>query len=520
MNKELILSAQEEKIRIALLLDGRLIELHTQTLANKFSVGDVYVGKVKKLATNLNASFVDIGHPKNGFLHYQDLGPHLLSFSKYYSLVRSKKINSPKLSNFTKEEEIPKDGKIETILNPGDNIIVQVSKEPISTKGPRLTSEISLAGRFLILLPFSKKISVSQKIKEISEKKRLIRLLKQVTPQGFGVIVRTVAEGKEVEEIRGDLENLLSRWAVLHKTLEKAPIPSRVLSEMDRASSIIRDTFTDQFTKIVCDDPHLTLELKNYINGIAPGKEKIVSLHDNPIVPIFEEHSIERQIKQSFGTTVNIPGSKGAYLVIEHTEALHVIDVNSGNISNKIKADQAENSLRVNLQSATEIARQLRLRDMGGIIVVDFIDMASPEARKELFDHLTEAMKDDPAKHKILPPSKFGLIQITRQRVRPETDLNTKEKNPSLIDLVEAPITLLSKFESEIRVILNENPKSKIYLHLHPFVAGYLKSGFPSPRLRWFFKHKKWIHIIPRDAYSYLEYNFLDHKSQPLIKKD
>lgn len=517
MSKELILNVEEGIVRIALLEKGRLMEMHTQSLTSKFSVGDVYVGKVKKIASNLNASFVDIGHPKNGFLHYQDLGPHVNSFSKYYSLVRSRKFNSSKLTNFKKEPEITKDGKIDDILTVGKNIVVQVSKEPISTKGPRLTSEISLAGRFLILVPFANKVSVSQKIREHKEKNRLIKLVKQITPKGYGIIVRTVAKGKESEELKKDLDELMDRWQEIFKNLGKAQVPSVILTEMNRASSVIRDSFTDEYTKIVCDNKELSKELAEYIKGIAPGKEKLVQYYDEQ-TPIFEQYNIERQIKLSFGMNVNIPASKGAYLVIEHTEALHVIDVNSGSISNKHKATQAENALRVNLQSATEIARQLRLRDMGGIIVVDFIDMADADHRKELFDHLRDAMKGDPAKHKILPLSKFGLIQITRQRVRPELKLETKEEDPSKKGMVDAPITLIQRFETELRVIRNDSPKAEINLHVHPFIAGYIKEGIPSIRMKWMWEHKKKINIISRDSFKYLEYKFLDEKKKRLIR--
>ena len=301
---------------------------------------------------------------------------------------------------------------------------MQIIKEPISTKGPRISSELSIAGRYLVLVPFSNRISVSQKIDTNEEKERLKRLVKSIAPKGFGVIIRTVAKGKKVAELDKDLQTLHDRWITMCKKLPRATYPSKVLDEMNKSSLILRDLFNDSFTSIVVDDETLYYQLKEYVQEIAPKQESIVKLHKDES-PIFEKFGVERQIKTSFGQNVSM--AKGAYLVIEHTEALHVVDVNSGNRSSKSN-NQEDTALEVNLIAATEIARQLRLRDMGGIIVVDFIDLGSAENRKKLFDHLRDAMEDDRAKHKILPPSKFGLIQITRQRVRPEMTIKTREK--------------------------------------------------------------------------------------------
>jgi len=290
--------------------------------------------------------------------------------------------------------------------------------------------------------------------------------------------------------------------------------PTKVLREINRSSSILRDIFDDSFTGIHVDDPEIENEVKDYLETIAPKKKAIVKLYDNPL-PIFEKFGIERQIKSSFGTTVSM--QKGAYLVIEHTEALHVIDVNSGNRSNRSK-NQEETAMEVNMIAATEIARQLRLRDMGGIIVVDFIDLNSNENRKKLFDHLRAEMSTDRTKHKILPPSKFGLIQITRQRVRPEMNIKTKEPNPNPNGEVEAPIVLIDKINTELSNITKNprNAKEKLQLHVHPFVAAYLLSGTPSQRLKWYLEYKKWITIVPRHAYQYLEYRVLNKERKRL----
>lgn len=304
------------------------------------------------------------------------------------------------------------------------------------------------------------------------------------------------------------MQNSLERWKTTCKRIANTNTPTKILSELNRASSILRDIMNESFTNIVTNDESLLVEIKEYLQEIYPEKEKIAKLHRSA-VPIFEKYGIERQIKTSFGKTVSM--SKGAYLVIEHTEALHVIDVNSGNRSNKA-GSQEDTALEVNLIAATEIARQLQLRDMGGIIVVDFIDMHQSENRNKLYQHLKEQMALDRTKHKILPPSKFGLIQITRQRVRPELSIKTTEANPNKNGEVEAPIVLLDKIEADLEKYISNPKRKKIELHLHPFIAAYLTKGILSIRLRWYFKHKKWITIIPRDAYTYLYYTFRSTK--------
>lgn len=506
MNKELIIRSGSEAVDFALLKDGKLVELHKEEEKSNFQVGDIFIAKIRKPVAGLNAAFVNVGFEKDAFLHYHDLGPNLASQLKFIKLVSAGKIKDFSLKNFPFEKEIDKDGVITDVISANQSILVQVVKEPISTKGPRISSELSLAGRFIVLVPFSDRVSISQKIESKEEKDRLKRLVQSIRPKGFGVIVRTVAEGKKVAELDKDLQNLLSRWTAMCKKLPTAHHPSKILGELNRASSILRDVFNDTFTGIHIDDEELYNETKDYLQEIAPSKQSIVKFYQSKDTPIFEKHNIERQIKTSFGKTVSM--SKGAYLIIEHTEALHVIDVNSGNRSNKA-SNQEDTALEVNMIAAAEVARQLRLRDMGGIIVVDFIDMSNPENRKVLYDFLRQEMSDDKAKHKILPPSKFGLVQITRQRVRPEVNIKTREENPNNDkEEIEAPILIVDKISSDIERILKVH--KKIVLNAHPFVAAYLTKGFPSLRSKWFFEHKKWVKIIPRDAYTFLEYHFYD----------
>ena len=508
MDKELIIRSSSEHVDFALLKDGKLIELQKDEDGNNFSVGDVFIAKIRKAVPGLNAAFVNVGYEKDAFLHYHDLGPKLPSLLKFTKSVSAGKLKDFTLKNFPFEKDIDKDGKIADVLKSNQSLLVQIVKEPISTKGPRISSELSIAGRYIVLVPFSSRISISQKIEDKEEKDRLKRLVKSITPPGFGIIVRTVAQGKKVAELDKDLQNLLGRWTAMCKKLHKAHHPSKVLGEMNKASSILRDIFNDTFTAIHVDDEALFIQIKDYVHEIAPNKESIVKLYQSNI-PIFEKYGIERQIKTSFGKTVSM--AKGAYLVIEHTEALHVIDVNSGNRSNKAN-NQEDTALEVNLIAATEIARQLRLRDMGGIIVVDFIDMSNAENRQKLFNHFRDEMKDDRAKHKILPPSKFGLIQITRQRVRPEMNIKTQEENPDEImngSEVDAPIGLVQKITHDLEILFKKDYK-KLTLNTHPFIAAFLTKGFPSVRSKWFIEHKKWVKILPRDAYTYLEYHFFD----------
>jgi ribonuclease G len=512
MNKELIIRSNPDAVDFALLKDGKLIELHKEEEKSNFQVGDIFIAKIRKPVAGLNAAFVNVGFEKDAFLHYHDLGPNLASYLKFIKLVSAGKLKDFSLKNFQFEKEINKDGTVADILSANQSLLVQVVKEPISTKGPRISSELSLAGRFVVLVPFSDRVSVSQKIESREEKDRLKKLVQSIKPRGFGVIVRTVAEGKKTAELEKDLQNLINRWTAMCKKLPTAHHPSKILGELNRASSILRDVFNDTFTGIHIDDVELYNETKDYLTEIDPSKHAMVKLYQSKDTPIFEKYNIERQIKTSFGKTVSM--SKGAYLIIEHTEALHVIDVNSGNRSNKA-SNQEDTAMEVNMIAAAEIARQLRLRDMGGIIVVDFIDLQNPENRKVLFDFLREEMSDDKAKHKILPPSKFGLVQITRQRVRPEVNIKTREEDPNNEHgEIEAPILVIDRIASDLERILKVH--NKVVLNVHPFVAAYLKKGFPSLRSKWFLEYKKWVKIVPRDAYTYLEYRFFDKKGNEI----
>lgn len=513
MSKELVIDVTASEIAIALLDNKQLVELNKQKSNVQFTVGNIYLGKVKKIMPGLNAAFVDVGYDKDAFLHYLDLGPQFLTLSKYIDQIQAKKGKSPVLQRLKPENDINKDGKIGNLLTSGQQVLVQIAKEPISTKGPRLSSEISIAGRNLVLMPFGDKVSVSQKIDSAEERSRLKRLLQSIKPRNYGLIVRTVAEGKRVAELDSELKSLIKKWESVYDKLRGARAPKLVLQELDRTSTILRDILNVSFNNIYVNDELLAREIKEYISTIAPEKQKIVKYYSGK-VPIFDHFGIEKQIKSLFGKTVSC--RNGAYLIIEHTEALHVIDVNSGNRS-KSGDNQEANALAVNLIAAEEIARQLRLRDMGGIIVVDFIDMHSQENKQMLFDKMKEFMSEDRTKHNILPLSKFGLMQLTRQRVRPEMNIKTMEKCPCCHGTgeISPSILLTDEIEDRLQNVTEEiKPGRILVLKSHPFIASYLTKGIISIRLRWSIRYRCLIKIKPMISYHYTEYHFFNSNDE------
>ena len=510
MKYDLIIDSRPSEVVIALLRDGLLIELHKQKHDNNFSVGDIYLGKVRKTVPGLNASFVNIGYEKDGFLHYLDLGPQFNSFKKFTRKAIDKKLNTASLKNFKKELNLEKEGKINDALKGSDLILTQISKEPISTKGPRLTTEISLAGRYMVLMPFSDRVSISQKIADTEEKARLKKLIRSIKPHGFGVIIRTVATGKKVAELDRDLKNLYKKWQIISKKLKDAQPNTKILGELNRSEAILRDLLSSKFNNIHVNSTEVQEELKEYLSRISPEQEKIVLLHKKEN-PIFQEFNVTKQIKGAFGKNVTM--KKGVYLVIEHTEALHVIDVNSGKKVDSNK-DQEANALSVNLEAAEEVARQLRLRDMGGIIVVDFIDMKKEKNRNLLTEKMKEAMSTDKAKHNILPPTRFGLVQITRQRVRPEMSIDTQEKCPmcSGNGKIDSSLLLIDQIENKLHSLI-ETHKGNIQISTHPFVASYInkKEGWFSSSIskQWCSKFERKIDITADERLHLLQYSVI-----------
>ena len=519
MTSEVIIDVQPKEISIALLEDKQLVEYQNERREASFSVGNIYVAKVRKLMPGLNACFVDVGYEKDAFLHYLDLGLQFSSYEKYLKQVQSDRKKLYPIQRANRLPDLSKDGSVQTTLQVGQEVLVQVVKEPISTKGPRLTCELSFAGRYIVLIPFGDKVNVSSKIKRGEERSRLKQLIQSIKPKNFGVIVRTVAEGKRAAELDQEMKILLKRWEeTITKVQKTQQRPQLVFEEESRAVALLRDLFNPTYDAICINDETIFNQVKDYVGLIAPDKQDIVKRYTGT-VPIFDNYGVTKQLKSGFGKTVNY--KHGAYLIIEHTEAMHVVDVNSGTRVKKENGQEA-NALETNLGAADELARQLRLRDMGGIIVVDFVDMNLAEDRQLLYERMCKNMQKDRARHNILPLSKFGLMQITRQRVRPAMDVNVEEDCPTCFGTgkIKSSILFTDQLESKIDRLVNKIGIRKFYLHVHPYVAAYINQGMVSLKLRWQMKYGLGVRIVPSQKLAFLQYEFYDSKRQFIDMKE
>ena len=514
MNRELIVNVTSTEINIALCEDKKLVELGREMAQTGFNVGDIYLGKVRKIMPGLNAAFVNIGHERDAFIHYQDLGTHFPSLDKIVTSFmpghRGLKLESMKL-----DAGLEREGKITSYLQVGQTVMVQVSKEAISTKGPRLTCDISLAGRNIVLVPFSSKVFLSQKIRSSEDKKRLKRVATGVLPKNFGVIIRTAAVNATDLDVEQDILAAVEKWNKTCQQVRRRPAPALLMGEMSRANTIIRDNLDGSFSQICVDDEAMYTEIRNYIRSVDVEKEKLVKLYRGS-VPIFDNFDISRQIKSLFAKYVSL--KRGAYLIIESTEAMNVIDVNSGN---RTKADnnQEETVLDVNLAAAAEIARQLRLRDLGGIVIIDFIDMHKAQSRQMLYDEMKRLMATDKAKHTILPLTKFGLMQITRQRIRPVAMSDTQDVCPTCggTGKIEPTVLLDRKIENQISLLTQDRGCRYIRLGVSPYVAAFLKQGFWSLRMRWALRYKVWLSIRADQSLGMVDIQYLDKEGRDLL---
>ncbi len=508
MNIDLIIRSGPGEVAIALMKDKVLSELHRERTERGFAVGDIHLAKVRKVAPGLNAAFVDVGHEKDAFLHYFDLGPQYRNSFKFAKGAVQGTITSSLLDDWKLDGDIPKEGKLGDVVSASQSILVQIAKEPISTKGPRLTAEVTLAGRYMVLVPFINKISISSRITDETERRRLKDLMAAIKPKNFGVIIRTNAAEKRTEDLETDLRTLLQRWDVMFRNLRNAQPPKKVLGEIDRTSAVLRDVLNKDFTAIHVDDELLAEEIYQTLERTAPEKKGIVK-HYKGKLDIFDNFGVNKQIKQAFGKQVML--SSGAYLIIEKTEAMHVIDVNSGSRKGG-NQDQEKNALDINVEAAQEIARLLRLRDMGGIVAIDFIDLYEPENRRILHKALKDAMADDKAKHNVLPPSRFGVIELTRQRVRPETEIDTTEACPTCKGTgeVQAAILIIDEIENALNYLLTEKDMSGLTLCVHPFIHAYLTRGLPSIQQKWWLRWRKWVKVRPEGALQLLSFAVKD----------
>lgn len=513
--KDLIVDVNSTEVSIALMENHRLIELNKESSqGHSYSVGDVYLGKVKKILPSLNAAFVDIGDEKEAFVHYLDLGLYFQAFDEFVRRINLNTDYKAMYSHIKPGKILEKEGRIENVLTPGQMIIVQIVKEPISTKGSRLTAEISLAGRNIVLLPFAEKVSVSQKISSKEEKKRLETLVKSILPKNYGAIIRTAAEGKNAAVLDAELMSLIDKWESSFVKIAKSKSIQLLFTEYSKTTTILRDLLNDSFSNIYVNDEKIYEEVRKYIGLISPEQEKIVKFYKDK-TPIFDHFEVTRQIKSSFGKVV--PIKQGAYLVIEHTEALHVIDVNSGTRGKN--KEQEQNTFDVNCYAAEEIARQLRLRDMGGIVIVDFIDMDTVEHRNALFKKMQELMETDRAKHNVLPLTKFGLMQITRQRVRPATEINTTEVCPVCngTGKISSSVVIDEAIERKLAWYVGEKGITNLTLKVSPILGSYLSRGlFTSILGKWKKKYKCKLELVEVTDFTVLQNEFYNEKGDKL----
>jgi len=479
MKKEIVINSSIGETRIAILEDGRLAELFVEQAEQGRMVGDIYLGKVVNVVAGMHAAFIDIGHEQDAFLHFSDIGDTLVDYKTFMSL----KCSRPKRRN----------GAPRPVPKQGQKILVQIIKEPISRKGARVSTEISFPGRFLVLVPNSEAAGVSKKIFKVQEKRDLKRVVRKLRPSGFGLIARTVAEGQSEKSLQSDLDMLLRQWKKLDHRVKKTSEPGLIYKDVTMASSVIRDLFTKDVDRVVVDSKKLYREISAYLKEAGSGLSNRVE-HFSGKRPIFDQFGIESEFEKSLSRKVWMPS--GGYVIFDHTEALVAVDVNSGKFIGRKEPE--ENILRVNLEAAKEIARQLRLRDIGGIIVIDFIDMLEPKNKKRLYDEFTHELRKSRAQVNIAPISEFGLIELTRERVRPSLLFAFTEACSTCDGLgrVVSESTVLTRIERWIGRFKAERRDWSIQLITHPSVAHYMLNGWKNNARRLMWKYRMKIQIV------------------------
>ncbi len=512
MAKEIIINAEKAQTQIAIVEDGTLAELHVEHATSERTVGDIYLGQIRRLVPSIKAAFVDIGQSQDAFLHYTDLDENLAQLLSYAQEEAPHLRDNPPQLAAPKPNRSARPGRKRRthgsldLLKKNQRILVQVVKEPISTKGTRVSTRVSLAGRFLVLVPVADLTAVSRKISSQKERRRLRTLVQQLRPAGFGIIVRTVARGKDRAALETDLKLLLKRWRQLEKQIAGTDkVPAKVHTDVNMVSSIIRDLFSNDYDRILVDEPRMHRNIQRYIQAVAPHLARVVKLHKDSR-PIFQATELQSTIEDAFSQSVQLPS--GGYLVIEQTEAMHVIDVNSGSGRQTRNMSHEAYALKVNLEAARAVARQTRLRDLGGIIVVDFIDMRDMKDRQKVFEVLKEGFQSDRAATKVLPMSDICLIQITRQRTRPSIKARDESASDEALRNGHAsPRDLVASMEAWLGAHCNGS-SGKLFLHVHPFTAAYLKRGVPSLWLQWQLRHKVRIVLKEKSRMNVMGYSF------------
>jgi len=502
---ELVVSTESNELKIALLENNRLLEYRIEDKNNYFSVGDCFLGKVVKVSKNLNAAFIDVGYKKYGFLPYTSLSKYFTNYSNFIHDIRDN--NNVKLSTYRLDEILDKDGNISDIISENQNILVQIEKEPISLKGPRLSTSITLSGKYFVLLPFSNEVHISKNITDNKEQERLINFVNSSRPNNFGVIIRTAAEGLDDNTLSDDLTQLLKKWGTALTKLKNANIGDKIISEDNKIITIIKNMLSTPLDTIYIDDEALYIQIKNFIISEHICNEKILKLYSNKSDSLFNYKDIKKQIQISMNKYVNIDG--GGYLIIEQTEAMLVIDVNSG-IQNDF-SDHEEMAYHVNVIAAQEIVRQLRLRDIGGIISIDFIDMETVEHKMSIYELMKEYMKNDKHQHLVLPLSRFNVMQITRQRLKPIENVDIYEVCPMCRGngRIEPVIQIADKIEKKLLDMLQNKNVKNFTVIVHPFLYNYFTKGLFSKRIKWWIKYKKWIKFKQDFSFGMIDYKII-----------
>jgi ribonuclease G len=528
MKKDIIINSTANEHRIAILEDSRLAELFVESPGTQRMVGDIYFGKVAKVMPGIRAAFIDVGLQQDAFLHFSDIGNSLQEYNALFDDDDGDDEESgsspslPPAGNGTPEpngsvavapppSRPPREERrrFEVNLQKGQEILVQITKEPVGKKGVRVTSEISLPGRFLVLLPFDGKVGVSKKLNNFKERRRLRKFVRSFLPQGFGAIIRTVAENKSEDLIKQDLEELMKIWHNIEKAVKAEQAPALVYKDMNTTSSVIRDLFSDNVEHVVVDDKKLFKEIKAYVQWVSPDMLNRLELYRGK-EPVFDKYGVEKDIQTLLSRKVWL--KSGGYIYLEKTEAMTVIDVNSGRYA--AKKEQEQNSLKTDLEAAREISRQLRLRDIGGIIVIDFIDLDDEKNKKKVYDEMKKELRRDRAKLTVLPMTEFGLMQMTRQRIRQNVQLSFSEACPTCggTGLVQSKTTTINTIERWIRRFKSESREFRLRLKVHPSIAEYLQSGTITRLTRIMFKFFVRIKLEPDSSIAVDEFRFVSVK--------
>ena len=504
MKNQIIIHSSGKQTRIALLENGELAQLFIESEENQRTVGDIYLARVHKVMGGIRAAFIDVGMQKDAFLHFSDAGDNLGSYIKMLNGEKSiTKQAQKELDNFDKLSNYDKQILAGKLLRPDQQVLVEIVKEPIGSKGPRVSTDITIAGRFLVLIPMGKFIAISKKISHHKERRRLKQVVGSMLPEGFGIIVRTVAQGQDNEILEEDMRTILKKWERILNKLEDAKPPALLYKDLDMTESLIRDLFAKQYDRVLIDDYQLYKSIKGYVSNVAPKMLPSVQLYKGK-EHIFDHMNIAGDVNSIFSPRVRM--QSGGYLIFEQTEAMYVVDVNSGPYAAKQK--QEDNSLKTNLEAAREIAKQLRLRDIGGIIVVDFIDQRIDKNRKKIYDELKKEFKKDRAKTNVIGMSDFGLVQITRQRIRPSVVNSVSKVCPMCggSGSVVTRDTIVTDIESWISTFRSTSDFRAVDLYINPYLKSFLERGFFNLRWRWMIKYRLKICLVADESVSLNEF--------------